>query len=418
MSVSVEAGTRPGGGSGSILPVSLVSFGHGGIHLVAAVFYLLLPSIRVELGLDYAQIGVLVSVFFIASLAANFPSGLLVDTLGRHAQLQAAALMVGGLALVGMGLTHSFVVLAACVALIGATNMLWHPAAIPFLSDLYPRRRGLMLSVHGLGASAGDALGPLFAGVLIVWFGWQGAAVGGGLVAPLIGLLILLLLAGPAGERRLASVRESADVAPASRPGGSYRAGMWALVRQKAIWALCLMAGLRSVTQAGLLTFLPLYMADVLGFSTVLMGVVLMGLQLGGAAAGPIAGHLSDRHGRRRVVMAGLTGTTVLVLSMPLIDNQIFLVGLVAALGFFMYAVRPVIHSWAMDLCPAGLGGSMTSLMFGAQSGLSALMPVVGGVIADSYGLVAVFYCLGVTVLIANTSALLVPRSIAWAPDR
>lgn len=418
MSVSIEAGSRSGGGSGSILPVTLVSLGHGGIHLVAAIFYLLLPSIRTELGLDYAQIGVLVSVFFVASLAANFPSGVLVDTLGRHTQLQAAALMVGGLALVGMGLTQSFLVLAGCVALIGATNMLWHPAAIPFLSDLYPRRRGLMLSIHGLGASAGDAVGPLLAGVLIAWFGWQSAAVGGGLLAPLIGVLILLLLAGPAGARRLASVREAADVAPASRSGGSYRAGMWSLVQQKAIWALCLMAGLRSVTQAGLLTFLPLYMADVLGLSTILMGLVLMGLQLGGAAAGPLAGHLSDRHGRQRVVMAGLTGTTVLVLSMPLISNQILLVALVAALGFFMYAVRPVIHSWAMDLCPAGLGGSMTSLMFGAQSGLSALMPIIGGLIADSYGLVAVFYFLGATVLVANASALLVPRTIEWAPAR
>ena len=63
-----------------------------------------------------------------------------------------------------------------------------------------------------------------------------------------------------------------------------------------------------------------------------------------------------------------------------------------------------------MDLTPAHLGGSATSVMFGFQSTLSILAPVVGGLIADAWGLSAVFYMLAGTVLIANLLVFLLPK--------
>jgi MFS family permease len=79
-------------------------------------------------------------------------------------------------------------------------------------------------------------------------------------------------------------------------------------------------------------------------------------------------------------------------------------------LGLAMFAVRPVIHSWALDLAPDHMGGSMVSLLFGAQSALSALVPLVGGLIADQWGLAAVFYVLAASTLIANLVVLGLPR--------
>ena len=64
-----------------------------------------------------------------------------------------------------------------------------------------------------------------------------------------------------------------------------------------------------------------------------------------------------------------------------------------------------------MDLAPAYMAGSATSLLFGTQSVFSMIMPVTGGAIADRYGLAAVFYFLAVTVLIANALVCLLPRS-------
>jgi hypothetical protein len=55
--------------------------------------------------------------------------------------------------------------------------------------------------------------------------------------------------------------------------------------------------------------------------------------------------------------------------------------------------------------------GSATSLMYGTESTFSALIPVLGGVIADSYGLEVTFFLLGGGVLIANLLLPFVPKS-------
>ena len=60
-------------------PAFLVGVGHGGTHWIAAFFYLLLPYITRDLGLSYTDAGLLVAVFHLSSLLANFGSGLLVE---------------------------------------------------------------------------------------------------------------------------------------------------------------------------------------------------------------------------------------------------------------------------------------------------------------------------------------------------
>ena len=94
------------------------------------------------------------------------------------------------------------------------------------------------------------------------------------------------------------------------------------------------MAGCRTMTQAGLLAFLPLYLAHDLGMSPFPMGVTMMVLQLGGMVATPFAGILSDRIGRRPIVLAGMFSTTVIVVAMTFITNQATYVACISLLGF------------------------------------------------------------------------------------
>ena len=56
-------------------PAFLVGFGHGGTHWIAAFFYLLLPYITRDLGFSYTDSGLLVAVFHLSALLANFGSG-------------------------------------------------------------------------------------------------------------------------------------------------------------------------------------------------------------------------------------------------------------------------------------------------------------------------------------------------------
>lgn len=381
-------------------PIFLIGLGHGATHWIAATFYILLPFINEDLGFSYAQAGLLVSIFHVASVSANFGSGPLVDVTGRRVLFQIIALVLGAGALAAFSVGAGFTWLAAMVVLIGLTNNLWHPAAITYLSSRYPKRRGYALSIHALGANLGDAVAPLVAGVLLATMAWPATAAVNALPVFLVAASLLLLWRGDRAG------------APGGRSGmgaADYFAGMFQLLRSRAVLGMCLMAGLRTTAQNGLLMFLPLYLVDVMKADPIEAGSVMMAMQVGGILAVVIAGSLSDRIGRRPIVVAGLGASTVVIAGLTLLGGGPLYVAGVAVLGFVLFAVRPVVHSWLMDLTPAEMGGSATSLMFGAQAGLSAIAPVVGGMVADRWGLPAVFYMLAALMLLANMAAALLP---------
>jgi MFS family permease len=93
----------------------------------------------------------------------------------------------------------------------------------------------------------------------------------------------------------------------------------------------------------------------------------------------------------------------------------LFITGL-AVLGFFLYAVRPVIWAWVLDLSPKELGGSMVSFFSGSQSLLSSFSPLICGFIADRWGILTAFYFLAGTVLLANFVVLAIREEQRKAP--
>lgn len=383
-------------------PIYLMGLGHGATHWIAATFTILLPLLTEDLGLSFTEAGLLYSIFYISSFAANFGSGVVVDVTGRKVIFQILSLVVGAGALAVFGVTGLYLVLAVMVGLIGATNNLWHPPAIAFISERYPDHRGYALSIHATGASLGDMVAPSLVGLLLISFTWQSAAAISTLPVLLVVLVFLVYLMpmdrpAPGTVRKTMGLREYID-------------GLAILVRSRAVLGLCLMASFRSTAQVGLVMFLPLYLYNVLEVSPWLMGLAITGMHLGGVIVSPIAGTLSDRIGRRPVVMAGLTASTILIVLLPFIPDETLFVASVSMLGFVLYAVRPVIHSWMMDLAPPEVGASATSLLFGTQAALSVAMPLIGGAVADAYGLKEVFYVIAGIMLIANMTVILLPR--------
>ncbi|MCS5605393.1 MAG: MFS transporter [Alphaproteobacteria bacterium] len=384
-------------------PAVLVGMGHGATHWVMGTFYLLLPFIAKALHLSYTEAGLLVSTVHISSFATNIFSGALVDMTGRRVPILVASLTVGALALASFGMADGVLGLLPLVVLIGCTNNMWHPAAISYISRRFPQQRGYALSIHALGANSGDALAPMAVGVALVWLSWSQAATAA--CVPTLAVALLLFLALPRqsnSERAQSSAGEGMDLA-------TYFKGLTTLLCDRAVLSLCLVAALRTMTQAGLLAFLPLYLANGLGAGPVMLGLALAAMQSAGVVAAPVAGAWSDRVGRRPIVLAGLTASTVVIAALMFLGHlATFVVG-IAVLGFVLFAVRPVIHSWMMDLTPANLGGSATSLMFGSQAMLATAAPIIGGMIADGWGLGAVFYFLAGGLLAANLALVLLP---------
>ena len=382
----------------------LITIGHGLTHWYPATFYLLLPLIGSELGLSYSEIGLIMTCQYIASAVANIPGGVLVDTVGRKGLLMAVSLFWVGFPYLLIGFTHSYAMLLICVALVGFGNSLWHPTAISTLGNRYPDRKGLVLSLHGMGGNVGDAIAPVVIGTALAFFSWRHVVVLN--VAP--GLVVALLMFAYMGTLRL-----GARKAPAaeSQSIAQYARGLGELLRNRALVLLAVGSSFRTMTQSALLTFLPVYLAREMGYSPAVVGACLFALQAAGFAAAPLAGHMSDRMGRKQILVGSMVTSAVVLAAMASVGASPVFVGLVAVLGFFLYATRPVIQAWLLEMTPKSMGGSSIGVLFGAQAVGAALGPYLAGVVADRHGLPATFSFLAATIVVANLFVI-------WTPHR
>ncbi|MAH83260.1 MAG: hypothetical protein CBB68_02705 [Rhodospirillaceae bacterium TMED8] len=386
-------------------PAFLIAMGHGATHWILATVYVVLPFIRDDLGLSYTEAGSVITILHASSLSANIGSGAVVDITGKRVLTQVSSLLIGALALTLVGLAETIWLLGAMLVLIGLTNNLWHPAAIAFLSRTYPENRGYALSIHTLGASFGDTLAPLSAGSLLAWFSWQGAASINALPVFAVALVLTVMLGR---HERRENVRLS-DSHSRRMSFADYLSGLGGLFKDRMMIGLCIMAGFRSMCQNGLLLYIPMLLKNNFEFGPILLGVAITAMQVGGIMGGPIAGTLSDRLGRRSVVLGGLAITSLLVVGITEIDGAAILIVVLALLGCSLFAVRPVIHSWAMDLTPGAMQGSAVSLLFGTQSLFSMVVPIGGGVIADQWGVPFVFFGLAAAMFIATVFTFKLP---------
>ena len=404
MSIAVAV---PETARGSYREMWLITLGHSLTHWYPATFYLILPIIGKELGLSYSQIGLIMTCQYIAGAVANIPGGVLVDTVGRKGVLMATSLFWVGFPYLLMGFTHSYLMLLGCVALVGFGNSLWHPTAIPTLARRFPERKGLVLSLHGMGGNVGDAIAPIVVGALLAVLSWREVVILNVVPGVVIALLLFVFL----GTLKLGGGKREATREPGAQSLREYFRGVPALFRNRGLILLSTSSAFRSMTQNALLTFLPVYLAYEMGYSPFWVGACMFALQTAGFAAAPVAGHLSDRMGRKSVMMTSMAMTAVVLVFMALAGKSLAFVFFVAVLGFFLYAIRPVLQAWLLESTPKNMGGTSIGVLFGAQALGSSIGPLLGGLVADSYGLTATFAFLAGTIVAANLFILFMPKT-------
>jgi FSR family fosmidomycin resistance protein-like MFS transporter len=387
----------------SFLEVWVISLGHTMTHWYPATFYLLLPLIGNELGLTYSEIGAILTCQYLVGAISNVPGGLVVDMVGQKTLLMVLSILWIGISYLLMGFTHAYWLILVCSALIGIGNNLWHPAAIPLLAQRFPDRRGLAVAFHGMGGNVGDALAPLAAGLLLTVLSWRNVVILNVFPALIVSALILGYL-GRSSDQSGTSSDKSSRIKPADT--------LWALktlLKNRTVVMMSTSSAFRSMTQTTLLTFLPVFLANQMGYSPIWIGGCLFALQAAGFIAAPIAGHLSDRMGRRRIIMSSMAMTAVVLLLMAFLGRSTAFVLIISLLGFFLFAIRAVMQAWMLDATPMNMAGTSIGILFGTQAIGAAIGPALGGILADWYGLTATFYFLAFTIIIANFLIYFIP---------
>jgi MFS family permease len=401
---TITAGAAP---RSTFREVWLISAGHMMTHWYPATFYVLLPLIGNELGLSFSQIGSIMTCQAAAGAISNLPGGMAVDLVGRKGLLMAVALSWIGLPYLVMGLSHSYWMLLGCAALVGIGNNLWHPTAIPLLAQSHPQRSGLVVSIHAMGGHLGDAIAPPVVGAMLAVLSWRDVVIMNFIPGVFASVLLLMAL-GQSGSAGMAP--DPAQAKP--RKAAPSLDGVLLLLADRTVVTLSLGSAMRAMTAMTLLAFLPLFLAKEMNYSPVWIGNVLFALQAAGFVAAPVCGHLSDRMGRRNIIMTSMAMSGVVLLFMAFAGRSPAFALFVAFLGFFLFATRSVLQAWLLDATPKHLAGTTIGILFGAQSVGGAIGPLAGGVIADHFGIIATFYFLAATIVTANLFILITPEEI------
>ena len=386
--------------------VWLITIGHALTHWYPATFYVLAPVIGLELGLSYTQIASITAAQAFAGALSNIPGGMIVDSMGRKGLLMALSLAWIGFPYLIMAFTHSYWMLLVCAVLIGVGNTIWHPTAIPTLANRFPDRKGLVVSIHGMGGNVGDAVAPFLAGLLLSGFVVGGIAFNFDFtwrqvmifnVAP--GIVMAVAIFWLLGKLQMDGKTKGSD------KGIGFRGvlqGFGGLLKNRTMMLLAISSSFRSMTQGSLMVFVPLYLANPMGYSPWAIGAAMMGLQLAGFVASPVAGAMSDKVGPRSIMMSSMAMTAVVILMMIFTGGTPYFVFFVAVLGFFLFAIRAVLQAWTLDATPKGMGGSAIGLLFGFQAVGNSIGLMICGSVADNFGLLSTFYFMAGTIILAN----------------
>ena len=117
--------------------------------------------------------------------------------------------------------------------------------------------------------------------------------------------------------------------------------------------------------------------------------------------------------GRKRVVISSAVLTGIMIAAMALASGSVLFVVFIALVGFFLYAMRPVLQAWAVETTPGHLAGSGVGLQFGITAVGASISPALFGMIADAYDIHTGFLFLAGTIVASNFLIFFMPDGAA-----
>jgi MFS family permease len=204
--------------------IGLVGIAHLVSHFSQLLLAPLFPWLKDDFGVGYAELGFLMTLFFVTSCAVQAASGFVVDRFGPRPVLFGGLALLG-LAAFGYSVSTDYWMLAAFSVVAGIGNGVFHPVDYTLLNrKVSAARLGHGYSVHGITGSLGWAVAPAMLVPITIATSWRVALVCAGIFAFVV-LAVLLL-----NREKLAL-----PAAPAKAGGGAGDSS-FGFLRIPAVW--------------------------------------------------------------------------------------------------------------------------------------------------------------------------------------
>ena len=384
--------------------ISLVAVAHGFSHFYQLVLPPLFPFLVVSLDTTYAQLGLVLTVFGIASGVAQTPIGFLVDRLGG-ARVLIIGLAVLSLSVVGFGLATNIGMLMGAALLGGIANATFHPADYAILSaKVHPGRIARAFSFHGVSGNIGWALAPLVMLGLHAQVGLSAAFIVVGLAGlSVAGLLIVKRSTLSAPIRTLTDDNEKDGTDPTDSTADGI-----ALLKSKSVVLCFVFQILHSMASGGIRSFGIVALAGIYGFTAddpnyALLGAGLTAYLVSGSFGNLLSGFLIDRTGRSQTIFTvSILTIFVIVIAIGYFTPTLWVViGLLVIAGTLQGSLLPARDVLIRAISPPGQIGKVFGFTSSGLSLGNAIMPPLFGWLIDQGNPTWVFYASGGFILCA-----------------
>ena len=392
--------------------IGLVGLAHGTSHFFHLLLPPLFPLFIRDFGFSYAELGLLVTTFFVISGIGQALAGFVVDRIGARPVLF-AALSCFALSGIAVSLATGYGGLMLAAALAGLGNCPFHPADFTILNRrVSAARLGHAFSTHGLSGNLGWAAAPLFLTGLTAAFGsWRVAAA-------CASVLVVCVMAILWWQRDAIDDRQGewAPVPAVLGKGGQPLAPEhpMAFLRLPSVWmcfsfffwSTCALSAIQSFASPALqqITSLPL----------TLTALVVSGYMLFGALGIVIGGFLASRSDRLEKIISAclLASAALLVLVGSGVLPGVMAVVLTAVAGFGTGLAGPSRDMLIKQAAPPGATGRVYGMVYsGLDLGFAMAAPMFGALL-DHGSPSAVFYGSALALTVGVASAAVVGRGI------
>jgi MFS family permease len=360
-----------------------------------AVMFPLLPLIAADLGLSYAEVGLVKALYSGASGILQLPAGVLAERWGEYALLVLGNGW-GAAGLLGMAAATTFPVLLVLAVLAGLGGNFQHPCASTMVARAFEGgRRGTAIGTLNFAGDLGKMAAPALVGLIALPFGWRAALLALGIFGIVfsVGVWLLKPWVRPPPFEPAALPEPAPRTQATDTPGTPSPATVTTTATPTrliggvppAFYMLSLVGLMDASTRSAALTFLP-FALDRQGLDGVGIGFVFGVLFVGGALGKLLCGPLGDRFGPFAIIVLTETTTALALLGLVWGPSSAVL-PLAVVFGFGLNGTSSVLYAAVASLIPDGKRGRGYGLYYTVIDVAAALMTAAYGLYADWSGL-------------------------------